>query len=58
MLKPGDKVIMNGNYYVGEADKGKVWVVLSEPWELCGMEVVLLEGKCGSYATDGLTVVN
>lgn len=56
-MKIGDKVIMNEKYYVSEANKGKVWTVQSEPWNLCGTEVVLLEGKSGGYAVDGLEVV-
>ena len=37
-----------------EKDKGKVWTVRSDPWECCGVIVVLLEGKPGGYAVDGL----
>ena len=57
MLKPGDRVIMNDKYYVCEADRGKFWIVGSEPWNLCGTDVVLLEGKSGGYSVDGLIIV-
>ena len=51
-LKPGDSVRMV-NCYEAELSKNKdkVWRVRSEPWELCGAEVVLLEGKSGGFAT-------
>lgn len=55
-MKIGDKVTMNEKYYVSTENKGKVWTVQSEPWNLCGTEVVLLEGKSGGYAVDGLEV--
>lgn len=57
MLKVGDKVVMNDKYRVSEENKGKVWVVRSEPWDCCGTTVVLLKGKSGGYAVDGLTKV-
>lgn len=56
-MKIGDKVVMNNKYYVNEKNKGKVWTVRSEPWECCGTLVVLLEGKSGGYAVDGLDIV-
>ena len=56
-LKPGDKVVMNGNYHVSEENRGKVWRVRSEPWLCCGTLVVLLEGKSGGYSVDGLDLV-
>lgn len=54
MLKIGDRVVMNGKYHVSKENKGKVWVVRSEPWDCCGSMVVKLEGKSGGYAVDGL----
>lgn len=57
-IKIGDRVVMNGNYTVNEEDKGKIWAVRSDPWECCGTVVVLLEGKSGGYAVDGLDVVD
>lgn len=57
-LKPGNQVIMHNCYEARkEANKDKVWTVKSEPWELCGSEVVLLEGKSGGFATEFLKKV-
>ena len=56
-IKIGDRVIMNNKYLVSEKDKGKTWTVRSNPWNCCGTIVVLLEGKSGGYAIDGLNVV-
>lgn len=56
-MKIGDKVVMNNRYYVSAENKGKVWTVRSEPWECSGTLVVLLEGKRGGYAVDGLDIV-
>ena len=51
-LMPGDKVVMAKCYEARlEQNKGKVWTVRSEPWNVCGSEVVLLEGKAGGFAT-------
>lgn len=51
-LKPGDSVRMVNCYEAKlSKNKDKVWKVRSEPWELCGTEVVLLEGKSGGFAT-------
>ena len=58
MLKIGDKVVMNGKYYVPDKNKGKVFVVKSEPQEVCGTQSVWLEGYRGCYAVDGLTKVD
>ncbi|MDW2800507.1 hypothetical protein RZO55_23345 [Clostridium boliviensis] len=57
-MKNGDRVIMNNKYRVSERNKGKVFIVRSEPWDLCGTECVLLEGYRGGYAVDGLTLVD
>ena len=56
-VKIGDKVVMNSNYFVSEENKGKIWTVRSNPWNCCGTIVVLLEGKSGGYAIDGLNLV-
>ena len=56
-LNIDDKVIMNAKYPVSEKNKGKVFVVRSEPFEICGTECVLLEDYRGGYAMDGLTKV-
>lgn len=39
MLKPGDKVVMNDHYHVSEENRGKVWMVRSEPWVCCGCPI-------------------
>lgn len=57
MFKPGDKVVMNDNYRVSDANKGRIWEVRSEPWMCCGTMVVALVGKAGGYAVDGLDLV-
>lgn len=54
----GERVIMNDKYVVAEKNKGKIFIVRSEPWDLCGTECVLLEGYQGGYAVNGLTVVD
>ncbi|WP_312337178.1 hypothetical protein [Anaerospora hongkongensis] len=43
----------------GEAEHygDKVWTTRSEPWELCGSQVVLLEGKSGGFDKNCLEVV-
>lgn len=56
-LRPGDKVVMNDNYYVSEENKGKISTVRSEPWNLCGTNVVKISGRAGGYAVDGLTKI-
>jgi hypothetical protein len=55
-LKSGEKVIMIN---CGEAEhyEGKVWVTRSEPWMLCGSEVILIKGFSGGFATDCLARV-
>lgn len=56
MLKKGDKVKMI-NCYEAEKYKDKIWTVRSEPWIVCGSEVILLEGKSGGFATEFLEKV-
>lgn len=45
-MEIGDKVVMNNKYYVSEENRGRIWTVRSEPWNLCGTDCVLLEGRC------------
>lgn len=52
-LKRGEAVIMV-NCLEAETNKGKVWTTRSEPWDLCGSEVILLEGKSGGFDTSSL----
>ena len=56
-MKIGDKVIMNDKYRIADKNKGVIFTVRSEPFDICGTECVLLEGYRGGYAMDGLTVV-
>ena len=54
----GDKVTMFNCYESTlKENMGKVWTVRSESWDLCGSEVVLLEGKSGGFATKNLRKV-
>ena len=57
-LHVGDKVIM---HTCSEATldkyKGEVFTCLSDPWDLCGSEVVLLDGVRGGFATEYLRKV-
>ena len=58
-LKPGDKVVMHTCLEASnEKYKDKVWIVKSEPWDLCESEVVLLDGYRGGFATEYLKKVN
>ena len=56
-LKIGDRVTMSDNYYVSEKNKGVIFVVKSNPFDLCGTECVMLENYRGGYAADGLKKV-
>lgn len=56
-LKIGDKVAMNNKYYVSDKNRGAIFTVRSEPFDLCGTECVMLENYRGGYAADGLTRV-
>lgn len=57
MLSIGDKVIMNDKYRVSEKNKGVVFTVRSNSFDLCGTECVMLENYRGGYAADGLMKV-
>lgn len=52
----GTKVRMV-NCYEAEKHADKVWTTRSAPWEMCGSQVVLLEGKSGGFDTSCLEVV-
>jgi len=57
-LKPGDKVVMHTCIEPKrEKYKDKIWTVNSDPWDLCGSEVVLLDGFSGGFATGYLKKV-
>lgn len=54
-LHKDDRVVMHTCYEASlDKNKDKVWTVASEPWDLCGSEVVLLEGYRGGFATEYL----
>lgn len=59
-FKPGDKVVKNNRYYVPEGEKGREYVVSSEPRMLC--DTLVVEISCGTrrdpaYSVDGLDLV-
>jgi hypothetical protein len=58
-LKPGDRVVMHTcSESTLEKYKDKVFTVMSEPWDLCGSEVVMLDGGVrGGFATEYLRKV-
>jgi len=55
-FKPGDRVKMVN---CGEVKyhKNTVWTVESKPWNLCGTQVVLLEGYAGGFSCECLQKV-
>lgn len=55
-LHVGDKVVM---HTCAESAKyiGRVFECKSEPWDLCGSEVILLDGIRGGFATEYLRKV-
>ncbi len=52
----GTKVRMV-NCFEASIYKEKVWITRSEPWMMCGSQVVLLKGKSGGFDTSCLEVV-
>lgn len=58
MLQVGDKVKMNGKYYVNKEDREKVFQVIAGPQEVCGSTCVWLEGFRGCYSVDGLEKIH
>lgn len=57
-MKTGDRVVMNGKYYVADKNMGKVFNVVAGPQEVCGTPCVWLEDYHGCYAADGLGPVD
>lgn len=53
-LHIGDTVVMNDKYHVSAKNKGKQFIVRTEPQMVCGTLSVWLEGVSGCYAVDGL----
>jgi hypothetical protein len=57
-LHEGDKVIMHTcSESTLEKYKNKVFTCMSEPWDLCGSEVIMLDGVRGGFATEYLKKV-
>jgi len=57
-FKTGDRVMIINCYEASmEENKNKIWLVTTEPWDVCGSEVVKLEGKRGGFATKCLRKV-
>ncbi len=54
-LHSGEQVVMH-TCREAQMDKykDKVWTTRSEPWDLCGSEVIMLEGFSGGFATEYL----
>ena len=58
MLHEGDKVIMHTcSESRLEKYKDKIFTCTSEPWNLCGSEVIMLDGVRGGFATEYLRKV-
>ena len=55
-LKPGDQVMMI-NCLEARDNKDKIWLVITDPWDVCGSEVVKIKGKAGGFATKCLRKV-
>lgn len=55
-LRVGDLVIMV-DCYEAELHAGKTWDVISDPWNVCGNDVVLLAGYRGGFAVENLKKV-
>ena len=57
-LHEGDKVMMHTCAESSiEKYKDKVFTCTSEPWDLCGSEVIMLDGVRGGFATEYLKKV-
>ena len=56
-MKIGTKVVMV-DCLEAEAYRSRTWIIRSEPWDVCGSMVVLLEGYRGGFAVDCLRVVD
>lgn len=54
MLNIGDKVKMNGKYFVADDNKGRIFSVAAEPKFVFGKLCVWLQGYRGCYLVDGL----
>lgn len=57
-LKEGNKVVMHTCAESRmEKYKDKVFTCTSDPWEMCGSEVIMLDGVRGGFATEFLRKV-
>lgn len=56
-MNVGDKVKMNGKYYVSTANRGKIFTIIAEPKMVFGKLCVWLSGCRGCYVADGLDLV-
>jgi hypothetical protein len=56
-MKIGTKVKMV-NCLEAKEYGDKIWVTRSEPWEVCGSWVVLLEGKRGGFDVSKLEIID
>jgi hypothetical protein len=57
-LHEGDKVVMHTcSESTLDKYKNKVFTCVSEPWNLCGSEVIMLDGVKGGFATEYLKKV-
>jgi hypothetical protein len=57
-LHEGDKVVMHTCSEASlEKYKDKVFICTSEPWDLCGSEVIMIDGVRGGFATEYLRKV-
>ena len=55
-MEIGTKVVMV-DCLEAETYAGKVWTVVSKPWECCGSILVRLEGYCGGFDVTNLEEV-
>ena len=56
VFQVGDKVIMNGKYYVAEHNKSRIFTIKEEPQPATGLDGVWLDGYPFCYSADGLTL--
>lgn len=56
-MNVGDKVKMNGKYYVSPINREKIFTIAAEPKMIFGKLYVWLHGCRGCYAMGGLDLV-
>lgn len=57
VFRAGDKVIMNGKYYVAEHNKDRIFTVIEEPQPATCLGGVWLSEYPFCYSADGLTKI-